>query len=148
MATVRDLLTRKANVRPDVLTVHPAATVMEAVQLMVDHGIGGLPVVDADGALVGIFTERDLLRRVVAERRDVTGTDVESVMTRGVVVGGLATPIDECAALMTARRLRHLPIVDDARLVGMLTIGDILATQVDEQQVTITELHRYVFDLR
>lgn len=148
MATARELLGRKTDGRPSVLTIAPSATVHEAVRLMVDHRIGGLPVADGDGRLAGIFTERDLLRRVVGEGLDVAATTIASVMTSPVVVASPTTPTDECAAIMSARRLRHLPILDGDRIVGMLTIGDIMAAQVDEQQATITELHRYVFDLR
>ena len=76
------------------------------------------------------------------------GSAVEVVMTSPVIVGTPATPLEECAAVMTSRRLRHLPIVDEERLVGMVTIGDVLAQRLVEQEVAIAELNRYVFDLR
>jgi CBS domain-containing protein len=148
MATVQSILARKTQERPTVVTVHADATVLEAVRLMAEHGIGGLPVLATDGAVAGIFTERDLLRRVVAAALDPAGTRVELVMTNPVVVATPATPLDECASVMTSRRLRHLPIVDGDRLVGMVTIGDVLALRAAEQEVTIAELNRYVFDLR
>ena len=148
MATVRSILARKTQERPTMITVDRGATVGDAVRLMAEHGIGGLPVLAADGAVAGIFTERDLLRRVVALGLDPADTRVEVVMTSPVVVGTPSTPLDECASVMTSRRLRHLPIVDGEQLVGMVTIGDVLAQRVVEQEVTIAELNRYVFDVR
>lgn len=148
MATVRSILARKPQERPTIITVDRAATVRDAVGLMAKHGIGGLPVLATDGAVAGIFTERDLLRRVIALDLDPAETPVEVVMTSPVVVGTPSTPLDECAQVMTSRRLRHLPIVDGEQLVGMVTIGDVLAQRVAEQEVTIAELNRYVFDTR
>lgn len=152
MATVQTILARKTQQeqRPAVVTVEQATTVAEAVARMATHRIGGVPVVTGGAGCVvaGIFTERDLLRRVVAEGRDPATTRIADVMTQPVVVGTLTTPLDEIASLMTSRRLRHLPIVDGDALVGMVTIGDVLARQVAEQEVTITELSRYVFDMR
>lgn len=148
MTTVRTILARKPQERPSMITVDAGATVRDAVTLMAAHGIGGVPVLAADGTVDGIFTERDLLRRVVALDLDPATTAVHLVMSRPVVVGTPSTPIDECATVMTTRRLRHLPIVEDDRLVGMVTIGDVLALRAAEQEVTIAELSRYVFDLR
>jgi CBS domain-containing protein len=147
MATVREVLARKAHLRPGLLTVEATTSVRDAARLMAEHGIGGVPVL-ADGRIVGIFTERDILRRVVAEGRDADATPVREVMTHPVVVTTSSTPLDECAAVMTSRRLRHVPIVDGDALVGMVTIGDVLALRAAEQEVTIAELNRYVFDLR
>ena len=148
MATVRSILARKTQDRPTLVTVERAARVRDAVRLMAEHGIGGLPVVGVDGRVAGIFTERDLLRRVVALDLDPAETPVEVVMTSPVIVGTPATPLEECAAVMTSRRLRHLPIVDEEQLVGMVTIGDVLAQRLVEQEVTFAELNRYVFVMR
>ena len=149
MATVQSILSRKMQQqRPTLVTVERSATVLDAVRLMAEHAIGGVPVRTADGTIDGIFTERDLLRRVVAAGRDPAATTVADVMTQPVVVGTPATPLDECASVMTSRRLRHLPIVDGDQLVGMVTIGDVLALRVAEQEVAIAELQHYVFDLR
>lgn len=145
MATVETILARKGP--QTVVTVGEDATVADAVALMASHRIGGVPVMSG-GTVTGIFTERDLLRRVVAVSRDPAATRIGDVMSHPVVVGTGSTPLDECAAVMTERRLRHLPIVDGESLVGMVTIGDVLALRVAEQEVTITELHRYVFDVR
>ena len=148
MATVQSILARKPQERPTVITVTQRTTVRDASRLMAEHGIGGLPVVGEGGRVAGIFTERDLLRRVVALDLDPAETAVEAVMTSPVIVGTPSTPLDECASVMTSRRLRHLPIVEDEQLVGMVTIGDVLAQRLVEQEVTIAELNRYVFDVR
>ena len=144
MPTVRDILAKKGS---DVITVAPKETVLHAAELMNERGIGGLVV--AEGARpVGIFTERDILRRVVAPRRDPAATKVAEVMTTPVTACGPDTPVEECAAMMTAKRIRHLPVVGERGLAGVITIGDVLAFQVSEQQATIDYMHHFMFDLR
>jgi CBS domain-containing protein len=144
MATVRDILAKKGS---DVITVAPSATVLRAAQLMNERGIGGL-VVTEGGRPVGIFTERDILRRVVAQRRDPATTPVSAAMTAPVIGCAPDTTIEECGAMMTAKRIRHLPVIDRDRLAGVITIGDVLACQVSEQQATIEYMHHFMFDLR
>jgi CBS domain-containing protein len=144
MPTVREILARKG---PEVVSVPPSATVLEAARLMNERSIGGVPVLSG-GMLAGIFTERDVLRRVVVAGRDPAATKVSEVMTAPVVTCASSTRIDECAALMTARRIRHLPVVDEGALAGIVTIGDILAFQVLDQQTTIDYMNSLVYDLR
>ena len=144
MATVQSILAKKGS---DIISVAPGETVLKAAQLMNERGIGGLVVTEGK-RLSGIFTERDILRRVVAQRRDPTTTKVADVMTTPVTACGPDTPIDDCAAMMTAKRIRHLPVVGDTGLVGVITIGDVLAYQVSEQQATIDYMHHFMFDLR
>jgi CBS domain-containing protein len=144
MPTVRDILAKKGS---DVITVAPRETALRAAQLMNDRGIGGLVVIERDRP-TGIFTERDILRRVVSPGRDPATTRVADVMTTPVIACAPDTSIDECAAMMTARRIRHLPVVDGDRLAGVVTIGDVLAFQVSEQQATIDYMHHFMFDLR
>ena len=141
---LQELLAEKTG---EVQTVTPEMTVSAAVELINARKIGSVLVMDG-GRLVGIFTERDVLRRVVAEGRDPAATALREVMTTALVTCGPDTGVDTCAAVMTERRLRHLPVVDDRGLCGLVTIGDLLAFQVGEQQATIEELHRYVFDVR
>ena len=100
------------------------------------------------GRLVGIFTERDIMRRVVAEERDPASTQVGELMTRVVVSCSLDTSIEECGSIMTSRRIRHLPVLGPDGLCGVITSGDVLAFQVAEQQATIEQLNNYVFDVR
>jgi CBS domain-containing protein len=145
MAAVKDVLARKGRT---VVTCGDDATVLQACLEMTERGIGAVLVVDAAGALQGIFTERDVLRRVVAEKRDPAATPLREVMTTSVITCSPGTALEECGAVMTARRIRHLPVVGDAGLVGILSSGDLLAYRTDEQQATIEQLHSYVFDLR
>jgi CBS domain-containing protein len=114
---------------------------------MNERSIGGL-VVLADGVLTGIFTERDVLRRVVVPGRPPGGTTVAEVMTTPVITCSASTRIEECAELMTSRRIRHLPVVDDGALGGMVTIGDLLAFQLRDQQATIEYMNNLVYDVR
>jgi len=137
MPTVQEILARKGS---NVISVKPGETVLKAAELMSERGIGGL-VVTEGGRLVGIFTERDILRRVVAPQRDPAATRVAEVMTTPVTACAPDTSVDECAAMMTAKRIRHLPVVADRGLAGMITIGDVLAFQVREQQATIDYMH-------
>src|SRR6266699_735630 len=144
MPTVQDILARKGS---DVISVKPGETVLKAAELMSERGIGGL-VVTEGGRLVAIFTERDILRRMVAKRRDAAATKVAEVMTTPVTACGPDTSVDECAAMMTGKRIRHLPVVTDRDLVWVITIGDVLAFQVSEQQATNHYMHPYLFALR
>lgn len=144
MSTVKDILQRKG---ADVVSVPPNESVLNAARLMNERGIGGL-VVTEGADVIGIFTERDILRRVVAEGRDPGSTRVRDVMTTPVIRGRAEAKLEEVRALMTDKRIRHLPVVDDKGLCGIVTSGDILASQVREQQDTIEYLNSYVFDLR
>jgi CBS domain-containing protein len=145
MASVRDLLNRKGT---NIVSVAPTATVLEAARLMNDRSVGGVLVVDDAGSLLGIFTERDILRRVVAAGLAPDTTKVSEVFTRDVVTTSPTTSVDECGALMTSRRVRHLPVVDASGLHGVVTIRDLLAHQVSEHETTIQHLNSYVFDMR
>ena len=144
MPTARDLLARK---RGEVISISPSDTALHAAQVMNQHGIGGLVVLE-HGALRGVFTERDILRRVVAAGRDPAATAVREVMTSPVITCLPETSIDECGAIMSGKRIRHLPVTDDRGLVGLVTSGDLLAFQVAEQTATIQYLNSYMFDVR
>ncbi|UCG33101.1 MAG: CBS domain-containing protein [Phycisphaerales bacterium] len=138
---VRDILAKKAQ---EVASVSQDATVAEAAHLMNQRRIGAL-VVTSGPRVVGIFTERDILCRVVAEHRDAAQTRVHEVMTAPVACCQSDTELEECRAVMTTRRMRHLPVVDDNRLVGMLSIGDIMAHEAAAQQETIKYLNEYLY---
>jgi len=144
MATVRDILARKG---PLVVTASPTTTVLEAAQLMNARGIGAVVVLQ-EGALQGIFPERALMRRVVAEQRAPATTLVREVMTTALVVTRSEMPLEECASLMTSRRIRHLPVMGPDGLAGVVTIGDLMAFQVADQAVTIAQLNSYVYENR
>ena len=144
MATVKETLDRKGR---DVVTMVADDSVLTAARLMNSRGIGGIVVLDDDD-VVGIFTERDILRRVVAERLDPAKTLIRDVMTTPVYTCRPQAKLSECNALITEKRVRHIPVVDDTRLCGIITSGDILASQMEEQADTIAHLHLYVFDTR
>jgi CBS domain-containing protein len=144
MPTVSDILGRKGR---EVVSIAADDSVLDAAQLMNRRGIGGLVVLE-QGKLAGIFTERDVLRRVVAERRDPVRTPIRSVMSSPVYTCAPDQTLDDCIALITERRVRHVPVVDDSGLCGIITSGDILAQQMREQQDTIHYLSSYVFDIR
>lgn len=144
MATVRDILARKGS---EVVTAAPEQTVLEAAQLMNNRGIGAVVVTDKEG-IRGIFTERDVLRRIVAEAREPSSTRLQDVMTTSLVTTAAEMTVDECAELMTRRRIRHLPVIREGKLAGVVTIGDLLAYQLAEQATTIAHLNSYVYDNR
>ncbi|HTS87213.1 MAG TPA: CBS domain-containing protein [Gemmatimonadales bacterium] len=144
MPTVRDILARKGT---SVVTVTPDSTVLAAAQLMNTKGIGAVLVVEGS-ELRGIFTERDVMRRVVAEERPPATTVVGDVMSTGLVTAKPETTMDECAAMMTARRIRHLPVLGPDGLAGVVTIGDLTAFQVADQAATIAHLNSYVYENR
>jgi CBS domain-containing protein len=142
MATIRDLLAAKGS---HVLTIGPDATVYDAAVLMNEHKIGSLVVLD-DGRVRGIITERDILHKVVGERRDPAIAPVREIMTTSVVFGRVYTTIDEARTAMKTRRIRHMPIVDDnGVLQGVISIGDLNAHQANSQEMTIHLLQEYIF---
>jgi CBS domain-containing protein len=144
MANVKDLLARKGG---NVLVVSPSTTVLDAAEQMNAEGTGSVLVVDND-RLTGIFTERDLMRRIVAVRLDPGTVPVSQVMTTALVTATLEATIGDCGALMSERRIRHLPVVDGTQIAGMVTTGDILAWQLQEQQSVIQQLESFVFYVR
>lgn len=141
MATVQDILIVKG---AHVQSVGPEATVLDAALLMNDSKIGSLMVLDG-GHVAGIITERDLLQRVVAQRRDPAATLVQDVMTTELVCCRTDTELDEARGVMKNRRIRHLPVVDDERrLLGLISIGDLNAQLNHDQEVTIHVLTEYI----
>ena len=145
MPTVADILARKGS---DVVSILPTATVLAAAELMNQRKVGGLVVVDEAKNLIGIFTERDILRRVVVGGMEPATTLVADVHTTAVVTCLPETSLDECAAIMTSRRIRHLPVADENTVYGIVTIGDVLATRVVEHETTIEFLNSYMFGTR
>jgi CBS domain-containing protein len=144
MTTVRTLLDQKGH---EVLSVHATTTVVAAAHIMADNGLGAVLVMDGT-TLLGIFTERDVLRRVVAVGADASAMPVSDVMTTSLVTCLPDTTLDECGAIMTSRRIRHLPVVDDKGLHGLISSGDVLAHRAAEQEDTIKYLNNYMFYTR
>jgi CBS domain-containing protein len=142
MPQVRDILEKKGT---QVWTVGPQATVMQAATLMNEYKIGALVVTDA-GRIVGMFTERDVLRRVVGEHRDPLTTLVAHVMTTEVLCCTPRTLLEEARTVMKERRVRHLPVADDdGRLLGLISIGDLNAFHQASQEQTIFLLQEYMY---
>jgi CBS domain-containing protein len=117
--------------------------VLDAARLMNEHHIGGVVVMEG-GRCAGIFTERDVLRRVVGAGLDPVSTPVRDVMTTTLLTVTADTPIEECRALMTERRIRHVPVVGAAGLEGLVTAGDVLAWQAAEDRTALQQLTDYV----
>lgn len=141
MGHVSDILASKGR---DVLSIDGSATVYDAIAKMVEGNVGALLVYD-DGRLQGIITERDYLRRVTLEGRDERTTPVREIMTTEVVYVGPDASIEECMAVMTERRIRHLPVLGDRReVVGIVSIGDVVKFHSTEQEVHIRFLTEYI----
>jgi CBS domain-containing protein len=138
---VQSILGRKGG---QVVSIGAGEAVLAAASLMNERSIGGLVVTD-DERVVGIFTERDILRRVVAARKDPATTLVRDVMTSPVACCRPDTNLAECRSVMTEQRIRHLPVVERERLCGIVTIGDLMAQEVGENQSTIEYLQSYIF---
>lgn len=127
----------------EVVTVEASATALEAVARMNEAGIGSVVVVDGDRT-VGIFSERDVLVRIVSRRRDPATTPVKEVMTTTVVSIGPQTTVGEAMHIITERRCRHLPVFEGGRLVGMISAGDLTRWVVRDQEGRINDLETYV----
>ena len=140
MSSVADILSGKGG---DVIQIDGDATVFDAVKAMVEANVGALLVTDND-EVVGIFTERDYLRRIAVEGRRSRATLVHEVMSAPVICVTPETGIDESMALMTDRRIRHAPVIDGGKLVGMVSIGDLVKFQTQQQSFEIKYLKDYI----
>jgi CBS domain-containing protein len=124
-------------------TIAPQATVLEAAQMMEKYRIGALPVVK-DGKVVGLIAAQDCVRGVLLQDRSARGTQVREVMSSPVDCISLDDTTEECVSLMTHRRVRHLPVIDDGKLVGIISIGDVVRAAVAEKNFLIEQLERYI----
>jgi CBS domain-containing protein len=140
MHTANDILRSKGHT---VWSVKPTNSVLEALGVMAEHDIGAVLVLDGD-KLVGVLTERDYARKVVLAGRSSKDSQVKDVMTAHVVCVSPERSVDECMALMTDRRLRHLPVLEHKRVIGIVSIGDLVKATIDDQQFTITQLQSYI----
>ena len=142
MADVAKILSEKGS---DVISISGDATVFEAIKKMVEANVGAILVTAGGGDKIeGIFTERDYLRRIAVEGRTSRETLVRDVMTSPVLVVAPETTVEEAMALMTDRRIRHAPVVDDDHLLGMVSIGDLVRLQSQEQSFKIRYLTEYI----
>jgi CBS domain-containing protein len=137
---VRSVLEAKSG---EVWYISPEATVYEAIAEMALRGIGALPVV-SNGELVGIISERDYARRVVLQSRSSKSTPVKDIMTPAPVTVAPDTTVDVCLRMMTFKRVRHLPVLDQGKLIGIVSIGDLVKAIMVAQAYTIEQLHTYI----
>ena len=140
MKTVRDLLKQKGR---GVWSVAPDSTVYDALKLLAERNIGALLVIEA-GRPVGIFSERDYARQVILKGKTSKDTPVRDVMTSKVVFVRPEQSIEECMALMTDKRFRHLPVLEEGQLVGILSIGDVVKALISEKDFLIEQLANYI----
>lgn len=140
MVTIRQLLAQKGG---EVSSIHPDATVFDAVAKMADNDIGSLIVMDG-GALVGIITERHYARNVILKGRTSPATLVGEIMERQVITVRPEQTVEECMALMTAKRVRHLPVTEGGKITGIVSIGDLVKSIIDEQKFVIDQLNHYI----
>ena len=140
MASVKQVLQGKGH---DVWSVGPEASVYEAIEMMADKEVGGLVVMEGD-SLVGVFTERDYARKVALKGRTSRDTKIKEIMTSHVVYARPTQTVEECMALMTDKRIRHLPVMDGDELLGVISIGDLVKAIIEEQQHVIEQLEQYI----
>lgn len=140
MHTIRQILTDKG---ADIWSVDSSQTVYEAVRYMAERGVGAVPVID-DGQLQGMFSERDYARKVILEGKASRETNVRDVMSSPVITIAPNAMADEGLALMTRKRIRHLPVMEKGQLIGLVSIGDLVNVVIGDQQHLIEQLERYV----
>ena len=138
-ATVREMLRGKSAI----YSVEPSDTVSDALRMMADKNIGAV-IVRSDEKIEGIFSERDYARKVILLGKTSRETFVSEIMTTQVICVEPGWTAEQCMALMTEQRVRHLPVVEQGRLMGVISIGDVVRAVVDEQQFTIDSLQRYI----
>jgi len=140
MTTIAQLLNTKGD---QIWSVEPKATIFEALEIMSEKEIGALLVME-DGKLTGIFSERDYARKVILKGKSSKETPVGELMTKKVFYIDPQKNINDCMAMMTAKRIRHVPVIEDNQVVGIVTIGDVVNQIISEQEVTINHLENYI----
>ncbi len=140
MVIIKEILKVKGNA---IWSIEPTASVYAAVKLMADKEVGALMVLE-DKKLVGIISERDYARKVILKGRSSKATQVEEIMTTRVVYAHPEQNVNECMALMTEKHIRHLPIMMEEKLLGVISIGDLVKSIIAEQQLTIEQLEQYI----
>jgi CBS domain-containing protein len=140
MITVKQMLEEKGH---EVWTISPEATVYEALKIMADKDIGALIVVK-NGQVAGIISERDYARKVMLKGKSSLETPVKDIMSTEIYYVGPEATAEECMALMTEKRIRHLPVMEDGKLTGVISIGDVVKSIISTQKVTIEHLQNYI----
>ncbi len=140
MTTINQVLDKKGH---DVLTVRPDDTVLRALELMASQNVGAVIVTEND-APVGIFTERDYARNVILKGKSSSNTPVRDIMSADVIFVRPEQTVDECMAIMSDKRFRHMPVLQEGKLIGIVSIGDLVKSIIDEQKFTIQQLQGYI----
>jgi len=140
MTSVRQLLDRKGR---QVFSIAPGTPVLDAIRTMAERHVGALLVMEGE-KLSGIVSERDYARKVILMGRSSADTPVRDIMTAAVITVQPETPVEKCMQIMTERRVRHLPVIENGRVVGMVSIGDLVKAVIAEQQQQIEQLESYI----
>lgn len=140
MKTIRQLLESKGR---DIWSISPEATVYDAIKLMAEKEIGALMAMDGSRP-AGIISERDYARKIILKGRSSRETKVRDIMTTNVIYADMEQSVEGCMALMTDKRIRHLPILDDGKLVAVISIGDLVKSIIAEQKFVIEQLESYI----
>ena len=140
MTTVRQLLDQKGH---KILSIAKGATVFDAIKMMADNDVGSLLVMDGD-ALIGLVTERHYARNVFLKGKSSPTTRVEEIMRAAVLVARPEHTVEECMAMMSRNRVRHLPVLDGGKIVGLVSIGDLVNSQIADQKFVIEQLEHYI----
>ena len=140
MKTVKEILEAKSH---KLLSISPQASVLDALKLMAERDVGALVVLEGEG-LAGIFSERDYARKVILHGKSSKATPVSEIMTHKVVCVRPDQSVEECMALMTDKRIRHLPVLDDQKVIGVISIGDVVKELISEQRFVIEQLEHYI----
>jgi CBS domain-containing protein len=145
MDTVKEILEGKDG---EIWSIMESQSVYDAIARMAEVGVGALPVLTEEARLVGIISERDYARKVILDGKSSQDTPVADIMTRDVVFVNDDTTVDKCMALMSHHKIRHLPIMHDAKLTGIVTAGDVMKFMIRKQSNTIEELESYIMEER
>ncbi len=140
MASMKQLLKGKGH---DVWSIGPEDSAYDAIEMMADKEVGALVVTDGD-SLVGVFSERDYARKVALPGRSSRDTKIKEIMTTRVAYARPEQTVEECMAMMTEKRIRHLPVMDGDKLLGVISIGDLVKSIIEEQQHVIEQLEQYI----
>ena len=140
MKTVKNIAQNKSN---EIYSVNPSTSVLDALQLMMDKNISALLVME-NAQLKGIFTERDYARKIILQGKSSKQTLIQEVMTANLETIKLNSSIDQCMQIMTDKHIRHLPIVEDGKVAGMISIGDLVKFVIEDQKQTIEQLQSYI----
>ena len=141
MDTVRNILQVKGNV---VYTVYPESSVYDALELLEDKNLGSLVVIEKNGKLDGIFTERDYARKVILKGRSSKDTRIQDIMTDDPVFVTPDTDVQDCMQIMTNKFIRHLPVLDNGELIGIISIGDVVKYVIEKKDFIIENLEHYI----